>query len=77
MDFALPSELEDIRVRTRAFVAEHVLPLEADPKNFDEHENIRLDRLEDHARRTAAAIARERRPGLLADLDNGHYFPAG
>lgn len=29
---------------------------------------VRLDRLEDHARRTAAAIARERRPGLLADL---------
>jgi hypothetical protein len=28
---------------------------------------VRLDRLEDHAR-TAAAIARERRPGLLADL---------
>lgn len=29
---------------------------------------VQLDRLEDHARRTAAAIARERRPGLLADL---------
>lgn len=29
---------------------------------------VRLDRLEDHARRAAAAITRERRPGLLADL---------
>ncbi|MBN9080901.1 MAG: acyl-CoA dehydrogenase [Rhizobiales bacterium 62-17] len=55
MDFALPSELEDIRVRTRAFVAEHVLPLEADPKNFDEHENIRLDRLEDVRAKAKAA----------------------
>ena len=35
MDFTLPPEIEDIRVRTRAFVAEHVLPLEADPANFD------------------------------------------
>jgi hypothetical protein len=29
---------------------------------------VRLDRLEDHARRTTAVIAAERRPGLLADL---------
>ena len=43
MDFALPPEFEEIRARTRAFVAEHVLPLEADRANFDEHENIRLD----------------------------------
>jgi acyl-CoA dehydrogenase len=43
MDFTLPPEIEDIRVRTRAFVAEHVLPLEADRANFDAHENIRID----------------------------------
>ena len=42
MDFTLPPEIEDVRVRTRAFVAEHVMPLEADPANFDAHENIRL-----------------------------------
>lgn len=29
---------------------------------------VRLDRLEDHARRTTAMITAERRPGLLADL---------
>jgi acyl-CoA dehydrogenase len=46
MDFTLPPEIEDIRQRTRAFVAEHVLPLEADRANYDEHENIRLDLLE-------------------------------
>lgn len=55
MDFALPPDLDNIRVRTRAFVAEHVLPLEADPKNFDEHENIRLDRLEDVRAKAKAA----------------------
>ena len=43
MDFTLPPEIDDIRKRTHAFIAEHVLPLEADPANFDEHENIRLD----------------------------------
>jgi acyl-CoA dehydrogenase len=43
MDFTLPPEVDDIRKRTRAFIAEHVLPLEADPANYDAHENIRLD----------------------------------
>src|SRR3990167_6012138 len=40
MDFTLSPEIEDIRQRVRAFVEEHVLPLEADPQNFTEHENI-------------------------------------
>jgi acyl-CoA dehydrogenase len=40
MDFALPPEIEDYRRRVRAFVEEHILPLEADPASFDEHENI-------------------------------------
>ncbi len=40
MDFSLPPELETVRQRTRAFVAEHILPLESDPASFDEHENI-------------------------------------
>src|SRR5215468_9420247 len=45
MDFTLPPEIEDIRVRTRAFVEEHVLPLETDPASFSEHENIPLARI--------------------------------
>ena len=45
MDFTLSPEIEDLRKRTRAFVEEHVLPLEADPKNFSEHENIPDERL--------------------------------
>src|SRR5258708_5038132 len=43
MDFTLPPDLEDLRARTRSFVQSHVLPLEADPENYDGHENIRLD----------------------------------
>ncbi|HZR61232.1 MAG TPA: acyl-CoA dehydrogenase family protein [Xanthobacteraceae bacterium] len=45
MDFSLSPELEDLRQRVGAFVEEHVLPLEADPQNFSEHENIPLPRL--------------------------------
>ncbi|MFY8040461.1 MAG: acyl-CoA dehydrogenase family protein [Bosea sp. (in: a-proteobacteria)] len=40
MDFSLPPALDDIRLRMRAFVAEHILPLEQDPRVRDEHENI-------------------------------------
>jgi acyl-CoA dehydrogenase len=40
MDFSLPPEIEDVRLRTRAFVAEHILPLEGDPAAWDDHENI-------------------------------------
>jgi len=43
MDFTLSPEIEDYRGRVRDFVAEHILPLEADPATADEHENIRDD----------------------------------
>lgn len=55
MDFTLPAEFEDIRRRTRAFVDEHVLPLEADRAHYDAHENIRLDVL-DGVRAKARAV---------------------
>jgi acyl-CoA dehydrogenase len=45
MDFTLSPEIEDLRLRTRAFVEQHVLPLERDPENFSEHENIPGERL--------------------------------
>lgn len=45
MDFALSPEIEDYRRRIRAFVAEHVLPVEADPTAYDAHEFIREERL--------------------------------
>src|SRR5438270_7304525 len=45
MDFMLSPEVEDLRQRTRAFIEQNVLPLESDPQNFSEHENIPLSRL--------------------------------
>lgn len=44
--FALTPELEEIRARVRAFVEAHVLPVEADRANWDEHDNIALHALE-------------------------------
>ena len=41
MDFELPIEAERYRRRVREFVEAEILPLEADPGSFDEHENIR------------------------------------
>ena len=55
MDFTLSPEIEDIRVRTRAFVEEHVLPLEADPREF-------LRTREHPARSVDAAAGRRRAP---------------
>jgi acyl-CoA dehydrogenase len=46
VDFALTPEIRQYCERCRAFVAEHILPLETDAKNFDAHENIALDVLE-------------------------------
>ena len=40
MDFVLPPEVEDYRVRIRRFVDERLIPIEADRANYDEHENI-------------------------------------
>jgi acyl-CoA dehydrogenase len=54
MDFSLPAELEQIRQRTRDFIAGEVMPLERDRANYDEYENIRLDVL-DQAREKARA----------------------
>jgi acyl-CoA dehydrogenase len=45
MDFALPPEIAALAGRTREFVEAEVMPVEADRAAWDEHENIRLDRL--------------------------------
>src|ERR1044072_3170585 len=42
MDFTLSPEIEDIRLRTRRFVEQHVLPLEAERANYDAPQNTRL-----------------------------------
>jgi acyl-CoA dehydrogenase len=46
VDFALTPEIREYCERCRAFVAEHILPLETDAKSFDAHQNIALDVLE-------------------------------
>jgi acyl-CoA dehydrogenase len=66
MDFTLSPEIEDLRVRTRAFVEEHVLPLEADKGNFAEHENIPDERL-------APVRERAKKAGLWAPQSPKEY----
>ena len=39
--------LDNLRQRVAAFVEQRIMPIEADRVNYDEHENIRLDVLED------------------------------
>ena len=55
MDFTLSPEIEDLRARVRAFVEEHVLPLESDPANVADHENIPHDRLQPEREKAKAA----------------------
>jgi len=43
MDFTLSPGIEETRLAVRKFVAEHLLPLEADRSNYDAHENIGED----------------------------------
>ncbi len=45
MDFSLSPEINDYRLRVRAFVEQHVIPLEKDPTAFDAHENIQESRV--------------------------------
>lgn len=40
MDFTLSPEVDALRLKVRAFVTEHLIPLESNPASFDEHENI-------------------------------------
>ena len=55
MDFALSPEVDRLRREIRAFVAEEILPLEADPSSYDEHENIRFDLVRDLQAKAKAA----------------------
>lgn len=54
MDFVLPPEIEDFRIRIRRFVDDRLIPLESDRASYDEHENIAPEVL---ARLRAAAKA--------------------
>lgn len=47
MDFTVSPRIEDFRARIATFVAEEVLPLEADTGAYDPYENIRPDLLDE------------------------------
>lgn len=55
MDFSLSPDIEDLRLRVRAFIEKEVLPLESDPANFAEHENIPEERLKPVREKARAA----------------------
>ncbi len=40
MDFTLSPEVEEMRLRIRAFVDDNIIPLESNRANYDDHENI-------------------------------------
>jgi len=69
MDFTLAPEIESLRVRTRAFVDEHVLPLESDAHNFSDHENIPHDRLEPVREKGRALSAYAAVENLAAEME--------
>ncbi|MDJ1159445.1 acyl-CoA dehydrogenase family protein [Chelatococcus sp. SYSU_G07232] len=53
MDFTISPEVDDLRARIADFVERELIPLEPHPASYDEHENIRLellDELRDKAR---------------------------
>jgi acyl-CoA dehydrogenase len=70
MDFTLSPEIDALRKRTREFIAAEVLPLESDPANFADHENIPLDRL-------APLRAKAKKAGLWAPQTPKEYGGMG
>jgi acyl-CoA dehydrogenase len=55
MDHEISPDVEALRRRIADFVATDILPLERDPANFDEHENIVLPLLEELRKKVKAA----------------------
>ena len=55
MDFSLPPEIDELRLKVRAFIEREVMPLESDRANYNDYENIRLDLLDEMRERARAA----------------------
>lgn len=55
MDFTLPPEVDELRLKVRDFVEREVMPLEADRSNYDPYENIRLELLDEMRSKAKAA----------------------
>ena len=69
MHFALQPEVEALAGRTRAFVADEIMPVEADRASWDEHDNIRLDRLAElRAKAKAAGLWAPQTPRELGGM---------
>ena len=69
MDFTLSPDIDAYRNSVREFVSAHILPLEADPGSYDEHDNIRLDVLETvRAKVKAAGLWAPQMPKELGGL---------
>jgi acyl-CoA dehydrogenase len=66
MDFSLSPEIEELRLKVRSFIEQEVLPLEQDPANFAEHENIPEERLK-------SVRAKARAAGLWAPQSPKEY----
>ena len=47
MDFTISPEIADLRDRIAGFVETHLLPLENEPRSYDDFENIALPLLDD------------------------------
>ena len=72
LGFALPAHVEELRSRTRAFVTEHVLPVEADRGNWDAHGNIAHEPLEDlRGKARAAGLWAPQAPSEMGGLGLG------
>lgn len=68
MDFTIPAVLQELQARTRAFIAEEVIPLERDPRctPHGPSEDLRHE-----------LIAKARAAGLLSSHVSGHYGGLG
>jgi len=55
MDFTVPPDVEELRGRVARLVADEILPLEADREAYDDHENVRLDLLQELRGKVKAA----------------------
>ena len=40
MEYKLSNEIEQLRIKTRDFVNDIIIPLETDKSSYDDHENI-------------------------------------
>ena len=55
MDFTISPELDDLRMRLRAFIADEVIPLETDRANYNDYDNIKMARRDEMRIKAKAA----------------------